>query len=143
MSDPRSPGPPLVVEKEFCASEPPTTAENLRAGGAALVALVAGAVLWLGLVLLLQKISSLTPLLIAVGAGQLVHRAAGRHRSVALGILAAASSLLAVLGGFALLWLPFFERLKFPRQLDWYQIAIMVLGALVAYHLAGPRQGER
>lgn len=140
MSDPRNPGPPLVSEKEFCACEPPTAAENLRATAAALVALLVGAALWLGLVLLLQKISSVTALLIAVGAGRLVHHAAGRHRSVALGILAGASSLLAVLCGFALLWLPLFDSLKLPRQLDWYQIAMMVLGALAAYHLAGPRQ---
>lgn len=140
MSNPRNPGPPLIAEEEFCPCEPPGTAAYVWASGAALVALLGGAAAWLGLVLLLRTISGFTALLIAVGTGWLVHRAAGRHRSRALGIMAAAASLLAVLAGFAMLWLPLFAPMELPRQLDWYQIGMLVLGALVAYHWAGPRE---
>ncbi|MFZ5816132.1 MAG: hypothetical protein ACOY93_12605 [Bacillota bacterium] len=139
MTDRPNPGPPLTVEKEFCACEAPSAVEYLKAGAACLIAGLAGAVAWLGLVLLLQRISGIAAVLIALGAGWAVHRAAGRHRSLALGLLAAASSLLASLGGFGLLWLPAFARLPLPRQLDWYQLSMIGLGALVAFSLAGPR----
>lgn len=139
MSNRRDPGPPLVAEEEFCASQPPGASEYIKASGAALAALLGGAVIWVGLVLLVQQVSGFTALLVALGTGWLVHRAAGRHRSVGLGIIAAVSSVLAVLLGFALLWLPLFDRMKLPRQLDWYQVSMLVLGAVAAYHLAGPR----
>lgn len=139
MSDRRDPGPPLIAEEEFCACQPPSTMEYVKGSSAALLALVAGAVVWLGLVLLLQRISGLAAVLIALGTGWLVHRAAGRHRSAGLGIVAGAASVLASLLGFALLWLPYFDRWNLPRQLDWYQLSMIGLGALVAYGLAGPR----
>lgn len=139
MSDRPNPGPPLIVQDEFCACQPPTAKEYLKASGAALLIILAGAGAWLGLVLLLQRISSLAGVLIALSAGWAIHRAAGRHRSLALGLLAAASSVLAPLAGFALLWLPGFSRLKVPRQLDWYHLIMLALSALAAYSMTGPR----
>jgi hypothetical protein len=140
MSDRSNPGPPLVAGEEYCACQAPSAMEYLRACAATLLVLVAGAGAWLGHVLLLQTISGITAVLIAVGAGWLVHRAAGRHRSLGMGILAAAGSVLACLGGFALLWLPAFSRLTFPRHLGWYHLSMMALGALVAFGMAGPRE---
>lgn len=139
MSDRPNPGPPLIAQDEFCACQPPTAKEYLKASAAALLIIVAGAGAWLGLVLLLQRISSLAGVLIALAAGWVIHRAAGRHRSLALGILAAACSVLAPLLGFTLLWLPIFSRLKLPRQLHWYHLIMLALGALAAYGVAGPR----
>lgn len=140
MSDRRNPGPPLTAEEEFCACQPPTTGEYVRAFGAAFLLLIAGAGLWLGLVLLFQRISAASAVPIAAGVGWAIHRAAGRHRSLALGILAAVSAILATLAGFALLWLPAFARLPLARQLDWYHLAMLGLGALFAFSLAGPRE---
>ena len=140
MSDRPNPGPPLVAEDEFCACQPPTTKEYLKASGASLLVILAGAGAWLGLVLLLQRIPGLAGVLSGPVAGWAVHRAAGRHRSLGLGILAAASSVLVSVVGFALLWLPIFARLKLPRQLGWYDLIMIALGALAAYSLAGPRE---
>lgn len=140
MSDQSNPGPPLVAEDEFCACQPPSTAEYLKASAAAVAVLLVGAGLWLGVVLLFQRISGMSSVLIALGAGWVVHRAAGRHRSVVMGILAAASGVLAPLLGFVMLWMPFFSNWKLPRQLDWYQLAMIGLGALVAFGVAGPRE---
>lgn len=139
MSDRSNPGPPLIAQEEFCACQPPTIREYLRAAAASALIVLAGAGVWIGLVLLLHRISGVTGLLIAVCAGWLIHRAAGRHRSLSLGILAATSSVLACLVGFALLWLPIFSRLILPRQLAWYHLIMFAMGALVAYGMAGPR----
>ncbi|MFZ5825242.1 MAG: hypothetical protein ACOY94_13080 [Bacillota bacterium] len=143
MSDRPNPGPPLVAEDEFCACQPPTAKEYLKASGASLLVILAGASAWLGLVLLLQRIPGLAGVLTGPVAGWAIHRAAGRHRSLALGILAAASSVLVSVVGFALLWLPLFSRLKLPRQLGWYDLVMITLGALAAYSLAGPRDRGR
>lgn len=140
MSDRSNPGPPLVAEEEFCACQPPSAAEYLKASVTAVAVLLAGAGLWLGTVLLFQRISGMASVLIALGAGWAVHRAAGRHRSLLMGILAAAGGVLAPLLGFAMLWMPLFRDWKLPRQLDWYQLAMIGLGALVAFGVAGPRE---
>ncbi len=140
MSDQRNPGPPLLPEDEFCACQAPSTREYVRAAATGLGSLLAGAGAWLLVTLLMQRVSGAAFVLIGWGIGWAVHRAAGRHRSPALGFVAAGSSLFASLLGFALLWLPAMGRVPLSRRLTWYELVMIALGALVAYGQAAPRK---
>lgn len=133
------PGPPPRAEEEFCACQPPSTAEYIRASAAASAWIVLGGGLWLGLTLLLQQTSALTSMLIALSPGWIIHWAAGRHRSLALGILAAVAGAGACLAGFGLLWLPALGRLPIPRQLDWYHLSLLGLGLLAGFGKVAPK----
>jgi|GEM_PF-2584875 len=139
MRDRSNPGPPLTPAEEYCACQPPSTGEYLKALAASLLFSLAAAGAWLLVTLVMQQISGLTSVLIGLAAGWTVHRAAGRHSSTALGVVAATASILASLVGFALLWLPALARVPLTRRLTWYELLLIGLGALVAYRQAAPR----
>jgi hypothetical protein len=139
MRKPLDPGPPLTPGNEFCESEPPNGFEYLKAAGAAGLVVAAGGALWFASALLTGKQWAFTGVVLGVAGGWVVHRAAGRHRSRAVGLMAGASTVLAVALGYGLLWLPFLNHNSANRQFSWYHLFMLGVGAFVAYQLAGPR----
>lgn len=139
---PLDPGPPLTPDPEFCESDPPSTLQWFKAAGAAGLILLGGAAAWAGVVVATQHLWGFTTVFIGVAAGWAVNRASGMHRSIALGAVAGAVTVLASLAGYGLLWLPFLGSLVRDRQLRWYDLIIAALGAFVAYLLAGPRRSD-
>lgn len=139
MGKPLDPGPPLTPGDEFCESQPPTGLEYLKAAGAAGLVVVAGGALSFGITLVTGRQWAFAGVVLGIAAGWLVHRAAGRHRSRGVGLLAGASAFLAAAVGYALLWVPFLNHNGANRQLSWYHLFMTAVGAFVAYQLAGPR----
>lgn len=143
MGHPFDPGPPLKAGTEYCPCEPPSPAAYAKALGAALLAILAGSAGWLVIGIVTGRLYSVTAVLIGLLAGWLVHIAAGRLRSIGLGIIAAAASILASGTGYALLWLPFLGKLPIDRQVSWYHLLMVAIGGAVAYSMAGQRTKSR
>lgn len=143
MGHPFDPGPPLEAGPETCPCDRPGAGEYVKASGAALLAILLGAAVWLAIGLAAQKVMSVTAVLTGLIAGQLVHLAARRLRSIALGIIAGGAALLASGTGYALLWLPFLGKLPVDRQLSWYHLLMLLLGSGLAYGIAGQRTKQK
>ena len=143
MNRPLDPGPPLTPAEEFCESDAPSSGEYVRAIGAALAVLAVGAGAWVGIGLLTHRQWGFTAVFLGVAAGWLVHRAAGRHRSRAIGVVAAVSAVLAAATGYGLLWLPQLAPIAVDRHLSWYHLLMAGVGGFVAYRLAGPRPAPK
>lgn len=139
MSRRLNPGPPLTAEEEFCEHAPPTGGETFKAMGTALLITLGGALGWFLVVLATRRLWGFSTVLIGVAAGWTMHQAAGRHRSRTLGILAAVTTVLAPIIGYGMLWLPFVSPDLADRHFSWYDLAMLALGAFVAYRLAGPK----
>lgn len=139
MSNHFRPGPPLRPEDEFCACEPPTSFEYVKAAGTAFLILLLGSAGWFGVVLATQRLWGFTTVLIGLFAGWAIHRAAGSHRSLWLGIIGGVTTMLATAAGYGLLWLPMLADAPIDRQFSWYDLIMIGLGAFVAYRLAGPK----
>jgi MFS family permease len=139
MGKPLDPGPPLTAAEEFCACEAPSTREYVRAVGAAFLVFLAGGLGWLGLAMVLQRLLVIPDVVIGVTAGWVVHQAGGRHRSRALGLLAAAAAMLAPAAGYSALWMPFVRQPSAGWRLNGWDFLMAGVGAFVAYLLAGPR----
>lgn len=132
------PGPPLKPEDEFCACQPPSGTEYVKASGAGLLVTLAGGAAWFGVVLVTGRLWGFTTILVGLAAGWLINRAAGSHRSLGLGIISGAATVLATLCGYGLLWLPTLADRPVDRQFSWYDLLMVGLGAFMAYRLAGP-----
>lgn len=133
-----NPGPPLLAEDEFCPCQPPGAAQYLKAAAAAVAAALAGGPLWVAASLSTRELRGFPLILIGLGAGWLIHMAAGRLRSVWLGALAVVATLGAAATGYALLWLPLLDPRLIDRNLSWYHLAMAGLAAFVAYRMSGP-----
>lgn len=139
MGNSLNPGPPLTAAPEFCACEPPTTWENVKAAGAALLIACLGAGAQLLVAVTTGRLWVVTTVVVGGVAGWLVNRAAGRHRSVLVGAFAAGGTLLGAAAGYGLLWLPALGVTNLARTAPWYYLALAVLGGFVAYRLASPK----
>ena len=139
MGKPFDPGPPLTPEPEFCECEPPSGLEYAKAVGMAGAAVLLGGLGWFGVVLATQRLWGFTTVVIGVVAGWAINRAAGRHRSIGLGIIGGVATVFAAITGYSLLWLPFVSGIGVDRQLSWYDMVMGGLGSFVAYRLAGPK----
>jgi hypothetical protein len=133
------PGPPLVPEDEFCACQPPGPAQYLWAIGASFLVALGGAIGWLTITVATQRMWTVTLVLIGLCAGWAVNKAAGRLRSVGLGVIAVVAAVIGGLGGYALLWLPFIDSRAIDRQLDWEHLLILALAGFIAYRMSGPK----
>lgn len=140
MNVPQNPGPPLTAGDEYCACAPPTAAEYAKAAGIAFLIAIGGVAACLGLALLTARLWSVTSVVVGVCAGLAIYRAAGRHRSVGLGIMAACTTILTAVTGYALLWLPVFNRTAVNRELTWYHIAIVAAASIMAYGFTGGKE---
>jgi hypothetical protein len=130
-----NPGPPLAPVDEFCACQAPSGMEYLRAGGTALLVVLLGAGAIAGAALLSGQTWSVLTALVGLGLGLAVHRAAGLHRSVWLGVIAAAGTGLATGVGYLSLTL---SGSRISWGVAWTHLLMVAVGALVAYRLAGP-----
>lgn len=130
-----NPGPPLTPTDEFCACQAPSGREYLQAGGVAFVLICFGAGLIIGTALLSGQTWSVLTALVGAGTGWAVNRAAGRHRSVWLGVIAAVGTGLAAGVGYLALGL---IGNPITWGLPWAHPLMVAAGALVAYRLAGP-----
>jgi len=139
---PSSPGPPLLPADEYCATDPPTGREMLRALGAAFAMLLLGS----GGALVVFLAAGRPWGIVAVGLGPVtggvVYLAAGQHRSAWTGSMAAGSVLCAMLLGYALLWSPL-APLGLTRAVTWADPLLLLLGGTVAYALAAPMPWSR
>ena len=142
MSGPLDPGPPLVAGEESCPQDPPTRGEFTRAITIAGIATLCGAAAQFLASLATQRVWGFVTVLFGVVIGLLVNWAAGRHRSVSLGIVAAVATLGAALFGYSLLWLPFVTP-PVNRSLTWFHLIMLGVGLFIAYLLAGPRTEQR
>lgn len=140
MTRPLDPGPPLTAGDEPCLDAPPTGGEYARAAVIAALASLVGAGGWFLTALVTHRLWGVVSVVIGVVVGMAVHQAAGRHRALALGAIAAAATLAASGVGYALLWLPIVPP-AVNRQFTWYQLAVIAIGALISFLLAGPRTG--
>ncbi len=139
MGNGLNPGPPLVPGDEFCPTEPPRTGDYIKAGGSATLAVLGGAAGLFAIAMATQRLWSFTSVLIGLLLGWAVHRAAGRRRSLWLGVMAAVATVESNAIGYGLLWLPFISPTHLNRQLNWEHFIMLAVGAAVAYRLAGPR----
>ncbi|MDF2626894.1 MAG: hypothetical protein K0R39_725 [Symbiobacteriaceae bacterium] len=139
MSNHFDPGPPLTPDKEFCACEPPSGTEYLRATGVAFLTALLGGIAWFAVVLFTHRLWGFTTVLIGLVAGWAINRSAGNHRSVMLGVFGVVATAFATLGGYLLLWLPFVSERTVDRSFSWYDVLMMGLGGFMAYRLAGPK----
>lgn len=135
-----NPGPPLTPADEFCACQAPSGKEYLKAGGVALLVICFGAGLIIGAALLSGQTWSVLTAVVGATIGWAVNRAAGRHRSVWLGVIAAAGTGLAA--GFGYLALSF-SGSPIIWGLPWTHLLMIGAGALVAYRLAGPNAASK
>ncbi len=140
MSTPLDPGPPMLIQPEYCATDAPTRSEYVRASATAAAAVVVGAVGWLGTALITQRIWGVVIVALGIMIGFAVHWAAGRHRSLYMGLMAAGATLLGPVIGYALLWLPFISP-RLDRSVRWSHFVMLAVGSLIAYLLAGKRSG--
>lgn len=143
MGTPYNPGPPLTPEEEFCECQPPSGLDYVKAAGMALLTILAGGVVWLGVALVIHRPSGFTTVIVGFGAGWAIHWAAARRRSVALGIIAGAATVLAGLAGYVLTWLPLVRPITGSRPLSWFDLIIAGLGAFAAYRIASPKSGMK
>lgn len=135
---PLNPGPPLVADPEYCASEPPSDLDFVRAlliGGLGSLVATAG---YFAVVVISGQLWSVIPVIAGAGLGLLVNRAANGHRSLSLGLIAAGLTLLASLLGYGLLWLPMVAD-YIPRSIAWYHPVTLAIGIFLAYRSAGPK----
>lgn len=139
MNKPLDPGPPLTPEEEYCAHDPPTGAETAKAIGVAALSVLAGGISWFVIALATQRLWSFVTVGIGVLTGLAMYRAAGRHRSQALGIIAGVATTLASGVGYALLWLPFVRDLPVDKQLSWGHLIMLCVGIFAAYRITGPQ----
>lgn len=138
MSRPIDPGPPLLIPPEYCATDFPTRSEYLRAGATAAAAVAIGALGSMGTALITQRIWGVVIVALGILIGFAIHWAAGRHRSLYLGLMAVGATLLGPLIGYALLWLPFTAP-NLDRSVTWSHLGMMVVGSFIAYLLSGQR----
>jgi len=136
MSRPLDPGPPLLIQPEYCATDSPTRSEYMRAGLTAVAAIGVGALGSMGTALATQRIWGVVIVALGILIGFAIHWAAGRHRSVYLGLVAVCATVLGPVIGYAMLWLPFASP-TLDRSLTWSHLGMMVVGSLIAYLLAG------
>jgi hypothetical protein len=139
LSNHFDPGPPLKPEDEFCACEPPSGTEYVKAAATAFLLTMVGSGAWFAVVLYTHRLLGFTSVLIGLVAGWAINRAAGNHRSVTLGIFGSLSTVFATLGGYLLLWLPFIREGTVDRSFSLYDFLMILLGAFMAYRLAGPK----
>lgn len=138
MSKPLDPGPPLLIQPEYCATDSPTRSEYLRAGVTAVAAVAIGALGSMGTAVATQRIWGVVIVALGILIGFGIHWAAGRHRSLYLGLMAVGATLLGPLIGYALLWLPFTSP-HLDRSVTWAHLGTLVVGGIIAYLLAGQR----
>jgi hypothetical protein len=128
----------LTPGDEFCKCEPPTGWENIKAVAAALGTAAVGAAAQFGVTLATGRVWDISTIAIGGLVGWLVHQAAGRHRSVLIGAVAAGATALACGAGYGLLWLPSLHRAAVAQAVGWFYLPMVALGGFVAYRLAGP-----
>jgi hypothetical protein len=133
-----NPGPPLKPEDEFCACEPPSAAEYVKAAGITMLTVLLGGPAWAAAVVVTHRLWAITTVMVGLAAGWTVNKVAGGHRSLTLGIMSAAATALAWGIGNLLLFIPAFSGAR-NRSLSWYDLLMLGLGAFMAYRLAGPK----
>lgn len=138
MSNRLDPGPPLTAGDEFFACAAPTTAEYVKASLVAFLLAAFGAGTSLLVTIATHRVIGVVLVAVGVVIGLAVHRAAGRHRSSAMGAIAAGATMLAASMGYGLLWLPFVSP-ELSRSLSLVNLATIGLGLFIAFLLAGPR----
>lgn len=139
MSNRYDPGPPLKPEEEFCACEPPSDTEYVKAAATAFLLTMVGGGTWFAVVLLTHRQWGFTTVLIGLAAGWAINQAAGKHRSIMLGVFGSLATVFATFGGYLLLWLPFVREGTVDRSFSLYDFLMIGLGAFMAYRLAGPK----
>jgi hypothetical protein len=92
---------------------------------------------------LFGKVLAFPGVLIALAAGWAIQAAAGRHRTIALGIIAAVATLVAAAAGYLLLHLPAVNRPAAGWHLNGYDFIMAGVAAFVAFRLAGPGAKSR
>lgn len=142
MSGPVNPGPPLLIEPEYCACDLPTRSEYIRAGFSAILAVALGAVALIVSTLATYRLWGVVIVIGGIVNGFLVYWAAGRHRSLATGLMAVGATLLGPLIGYVLLWLPTVSP-EVDRALTWSHLVLTVVGCFVAYLLSGQKPGQQ
>lgn len=135
------PGPPLLAEEEFCPYAAPTRGEILRAILVGALMVLTGSVAQLAAALITQRVWGLVTVGVGIITGFAVHEAAGRHRSVLVGAVAAGSTLGASLIGYGFYWIPLLPR-TVDRTVTLYHLIMLGLGLFIAYLLSGPRIGS-
>lgn len=143
MGKPLDPGPPLTAADEFCACEAPGTGAYVKAAGTAVVISMIGAGAWGGLAVTFGKVLAVPTVLIALAAGWSVQAAAGRHRSIALGIIAAVATLAAAAAGYLLLQLPAVHPPAGGWHLNLYDFIMAGVATFLAFRVAGPGTKSR
>jgi hypothetical protein len=136
-----NPGPPLAPEEEFCACQLPSGLEYLKASGVTLLLLLVGAGAVFGTALLSGRTWSFLNPLLGLVLGLAVNWAAGHHRSVWLGLIAAGGTGLAT--GVGYLALLGWQHGPISWGLPWSHVVMIAVGGLVAYRLAGPNAASR
>jgi hypothetical protein len=139
MGNHMDPGPPLISGDEFCPDDPPTGMETLRAVGTALLVVILGGAGWFVVVLATQRLWGVVMVLVGGLSGYFINQAAGRHRSLTLGLLAGGATLCASALGYGLLFLPFVDGTVINRSLDWTDLIKLAVAMFLAYRLAGAK----
>lgn len=141
-SPPSSPGPPLVPADEYCATDPPTGSDTLRALGVAFAMLLLDCGGAFGLFLAVGRPWGAVAIGLGLVTGGVVYLAAGQHRSALVGSMAAGSLLLAMLVAYALLWSPLVPR-GVSLAVGWTDPLTLLLGGALAYALGAPMPWTR
>lgn len=142
-----SPGPPLLMDPEYCPQSDPTAAEYAHAAAMGLLAALGGSAVWFLMVLATGRLWGILSMGMGLLCGWTVHQAAARHRSVGTGVLASAYTALGLGLGHWLLFNPnLLARLvQAPAAVEalrWFDL-LFGLGALfIAYRTAGPIRRE-
>ncbi len=142
MGNRLDPGPPLTAGEEYCATESPSGTEYAKASLVALLLAATGAGVCFGVALATHRLWGVMVVVVGVMIGLAVHHAAGRHRSGALGGIAAGATMIASLAGYSLLWLPFVSP-TVDRSLSWVHLVMIGLGLFIAFLMAGPRPAAK
>lgn len=134
-----NPGPPLTPEPEFCESDPPDGLAYAKAIGVAFLMLIGGGVAWFSVAVITQRLWAVTTVVLGIVAGWAINRTTAGRRSLSLGVMAGAATVLAAAVGYIMLWLPLTGTAKIDKSLSWYDLVMGGLGAFVAYRFAGPK----
>lgn len=138
-----TPGPPLLAESEYCATAAPTVAEYARASALGLLASLGGGGIWYGTVLVTGRLWGILAVGMGLLCGLAVHYGATRHRSVALGVMAAGYSAVGLGLGYLLLFYPhllagLIETHPPMGRLRWFDLLFASAALFLAYRTAGP-----
>jgi len=142
MSRHINPGPPLLIQPEYCATDPPTRLEYVKALATAAVTVAVGSITLMATALITQRVWGVVIVALGIVIGFAIHWAAGRHRSMYIGLIAVGATLLGPLIGYAMLWLPVISH-PIDRTVNLSQPSMLALGSLIAYLLTGQRSPRK